>query len=171
MSGAGDAQGPWEQGGSREEQERTTDVGRAEVEGWWARLRARERRELTSLSDPRAESCQHQRVARADGSAVWYGLPIRVKGLFVNYPNSVRDMEDKAEEVFPWDLYEYLVADGPVSVGERVYHVCTRERAAREALRTGHLRADFTCPLARPDCPMRRLLDLSPGRSLRLQRA
>jgi len=170
LSGADDAQGPCGQGLSSEAHERTTDADRAEIEGWWASLRVRERRELRALSDPRAESCQHQRVQRADGSAAWYGLPIRVKGRFVDSPNSAPDLEDE-EGTFPVDLYEYLLSHGLIAVEARVYLVCTRERAAREALRTGHLRADFTCPLARPDCPMRRLLDLAPGRSLRLQRA
>jgi flagellar motor switch/type III secretory pathway protein FliN len=73
-----------------------------------------------------------------------------------------------AEEAFPIDFYEYLVNheitldDGPK------YHICTQHEAAESVVRAGTIPATFSCPLGRSSCPMRRLLAIDPGRSLRL---
>lgn len=79
------------------------------------------------------------------------------------------DGDGGEEETFPVDLYEHVVAHEIVMIHEQLFHVCTRHEAARWAIRTGRLPATFTCPLKQPGCPMRRLLALGQGRSLRFE--
>lgn len=125
------------------------------MNAWWSGLRAAERRQLSALVDPRAESCSYSRTARADGSSVWYGLSIRLRGHFVEQDRA------RPEDTFPVDLYEYAVdheiwlAEGPA------FHVCTQHAAAREAVRAGLIPASFSCPLREEGCPMRHLLALA----------
>ncbi|MFO0592919.1 MAG: hypothetical protein U0441_35585 [Polyangiaceae bacterium] len=103
-------------------------------------------------------------------------VPIRVNGVWVQpsgrpLHDRLTGREGRTDEEFPTDLYEYLVNHEMFNFATRTFHVCTREKAAREALRRGLLPADFVCPAAREDCPMRRILAHGDGRSLRFERA
>jgi hypothetical protein len=74
------------------------------------------------------------------------------------------------EGAFPVDLYEYLV-NHEVSLSELdgpKVHICTAHEAAARVARAGLIPATFSCPLGRSECPMRRVLALGGGRSLRL---
>jgi hypothetical protein len=106
---------------------------------------------------------------------------IRVRGRFVDAasregqgPEADRDGqrdEDCGGELgdFPIDFYEYLV-NHEISLSDtRSYHVCTQHEAAAAVVRAGLIPAAFACPLGRADCPMRRVLAVEPGRSLRLE--
>jgi hypothetical protein len=63
-------------------------------------------------------------------------------------------------EVWVWAVHRVIVV--------RTFHICSAHRAARAVLRAGFIPADFTCPLASAACPMRKLLDRAPGKSVRL---
>lgn len=132
------------------------------IDGWWRRLPARDRRELEASLDPRADSCSFSRTPNPDGSSAWHGVAIKVQGRFV-----VGD-GDRDDEAFPIDFYEYLV-NHEISLSDgRTYHICTQHEAAEAVVRAGTIPAAFTCPLGKSSCPMRRVLALEPGRSLRL---
>lgn len=142
----------------------TTELQRATVDAWWSRLRAAERRELSALADPRAESCSYSRTARSDGSSAWHGITIRLRGRFTEKERP------SVEEAFPIDLYEHAVDRGIFLDDGLIVHVCTAHEAARAVVRAGFIPASFSCPLGRgTGCPMRRALDRSPGRSLLVQ--
>ncbi len=151
------------------------------VRQWWTSLSIREQRSLVALCDPRADACPYHRAQRPDGYTAWNGVNIRVKGRFVDAtkdreqgPEADRDGrrdEDCGGRLgdFPIDFYEYLV-NHELSLGEmRSYHICTQHEAAAEVVRAGMIPATFACPLGRADCPMRRVLAVEPGRSLRLE--
>jgi hypothetical protein len=84
---------------------------------------------------------------------------VRVVARFVE-PGEVSETAD--------DFYEYLVNheiyidDGPK------FHICTAHPDARAAVAAGHIPAAFRCPRDEGECPMRSLLDLSPGRDVHL---
>src|SRR5262249_39496863 len=127
------------------------------VNRFWRRLSAQDRRSLAVLYDERAESCSYSSERRRDGSSAWYGVSIEVVGRFTEAP------ERDEPEI---DFYEYLV-NHELSLGDvRRFHVCTRHEAAAAAVRRGLVPASFSCPRGLAECPMRRLLDLAPGRSL-----
>lgn len=136
------------------------------VHAWWRRLRGTARRRLAALADARGESCAYGRAPRRDGSVAWYGVAVAVRGRFRREDLCRR--KDEEEDAFPVDLYEYLVNHEIFLAEERHYHVCTAHEAARAAVRAGVVPATFSCPLERPECPMRRVLDTSPGRALHL---
>lgn len=142
-----------------------SDRERSAIEAWWRTLPLRDRRRLRAASDPRAESPRHQGVPRRDGTSAFHDLPLRVKGIWVS-PGDRSALEE--EDAFPWDLYEYLVGHEMIHVERTFVSICTAHPKARAALRARLLPADFTCPLGRPDCPMRRILAEGAGRSLRL---
>lgn len=134
-----------------------------------------------ALCDPRADACSYHRAPRQDGSSAWYGVNIRVRGRFVDAtqegaqgPEADRDERRDADYgggqgASFVDFYEYLV-NHEISLSDtRTYHICTRHEAAAEVVRAGMIPATFACPLGRADCPMRRLLAVEPGRSLRLE--
>ncbi len=108
------------------------------------------------------DSGSFRRTRQQDGSSVWHRVTIEVRGRFVDEdPGGV-------EEAFPLDFYEYLVNHEIILDDGPKYHVCTAHEAAESVVRAGTIPATFSCPLGRASCPMRRLLALDPGRSLRL---
>lgn len=120
------------------------------LDAWWKGLSADDRRSLLAPCDRRAPQQARRRL--------------HVVGSF-------GDADVDAEErAFPIDLYEYLVnheiylSDDPGPT----YHICTRHPAAARVVRAGLVPATFSCPLRRQECPMRRVLALGGGRSLRL---
>jgi hypothetical protein len=117
---------------------RLSQTQAGEVAKWWRSLSADEQNEL-----------------RNSGRRP----PIRVVARFVE-PGAGSEPAD--------DFYEYLVNheiyidDGPR------FHICTAHPDARAAAAAGHIPAAFRCPRGETECPMRTLLDLCPGRDVRL---
>ena len=130
--------------------------GRDVASAWWAGLSPAGRDEVVALCDPGRD---HFFGPTAEAPGV-------VGGRFVPH--------DDAWGFAEWgpDWFDHLMEHPEVMLADvvvtRTFHICTREPAARDAAAAGHLPADFACPLASPGCPMRRLLDAAPGRSLRL---
>ena len=127
----------------------------ATATAWWDALSDTDRSELTALCDPR-----HDDFFGADAD----DPPTVRGGRFVPH--------DDAWGLEEWgpDWFDHLLAHPEVvqAMVPRTFHICTRHPAARAALAAGHIPDDFTCPFASSDCPMRRLLAASPGRSLLL---
>ena len=67
----------------------------------------------------------------------------------------------------PDDFYEYVIAHEITLSAERTFHICRAHEEALRVVAQGLIPADFVCPLAKDDCPMRVLLAESPGRSVR----
>jgi hypothetical protein len=65
-------------------------------------------------------------------------------------------------------FYEYLVNHEVYLDDGRVFHICSAHPEARARIAARHVPADFRCPRRNAACPMRTLLDLAPGRDLRL---
>jgi hypothetical protein len=132
------------------------------VEAWWTSLDSPTQLELTHLWEKRSDSCSFARASDGDGAHHWMALPIRVGARLV-------DAEDGADrDDWNEDLYEYRVAhqaDFPIL---RTFHICTAHAKARSVLAQGFIPADFVCPLANERCPMRKLLALKPGYSIKL---
>lgn len=143
-----------------------TEVEARLVLAWWGRLRSTARRRLAVHADARGESCAYSRAPRRDGSVAWYGVKVAVRGRFRRGEDGAS--KERGEDPFPIDLYEYLVGHEISLSDQRQYHVCTAHEAARAAVRAGVIPATFRCPLERPDCPMRRMMGLAPGRPLHL---
>jgi len=128
-----------------------TEAALQALDTWWEHLPAPHRRDLT-------ETC-------AAAPNALRGL--RVVGRFVD-----DDAEPHpGEGAFPVDFYEYLV-NHEISLSAldgRTWHICTSHEKAAAAARAGRVPATFECPLRRPACPMRRVLAIGCGRSLRLE--
>jgi hypothetical protein len=136
---------------------------------WWSKLTDRDRAELQTLWDERQNSCAYAHATTETGAPEWRKLPIVVRGRFFDADTPTND------ELEAWnvDLYEFLLDHPEVKIAEtfteRTFHFCTAHEHAREVLKNGVLPADFICPFDAGDCPMRAILDLKPGQSLKLE--
>lgn len=93
-------------------------------------------------------------------------LSLRVRPQLV-----ARFVDDPFYEPTSVDFYEYLVNHEIELEDHGVQHICSAHREARAAIGRGFVHADFVCPRRESTCPMRALLDLAPGRHLKLVRA
>jgi hypothetical protein len=128
--------------------EALASAGLRAIDEWWAHLDAPSRSEALQL--------WHE-CSQAES-----GLAVRVEARFAE------DHEEKAGEFWHSDFYDYLVNHELYFFRERSFHICTRHPKVAGAVRAGFIPHDFTCPLESGDCAMRRLLALSPGKSVRL---
>jgi hypothetical protein len=132
----------------------------AEVLAWWSGLADAARSQVADLCDPRRDQCLFGAVPGEAAAR----LPAVIGGCFVPRDDAAGWAEWHAE------LFDYLLCNpelvmiAPPVV--RRFHICTRHEAARAALKSGRIPADFRCPLDSGDCPMRRLLSISPNKSL-----
>ena len=128
----------------------------AAVEAWWAGLPEAARSEVAALWDERQDICLFGMAPELDGAAP----PVVIGGRFVPRGEAAGREEWRAE------YFEHLMNNLDLVFFEapvvRTFHICTRHRAARAVLAAGRIPADFRCPLDRADCPLRRLLDVSP---------
>lgn len=142
---------------------------REAARGWWEKLTDRDRAELQDLWDERQNSCAYARATTETGATEWRKLPIVVRGRFFDADTPTND------ELETWnvDLYEFLLDHPEVKIvetfTERTFHFCTAHERAREVLKNGVIPADFVCPYDSGHCPMRAILDLKPGHSLKLE--
>lgn len=131
---------------------------------WWLGLPKAIQEELAAYWDQRADSCAFAHVCE-ENEKEWQELPIAIGAHF--FPKDEPDSEDGN-----WnrDFYEYLVnhPELAIHVVNVRHHICRAHPLARAALRQGRIPADFACPLAQTNCPMRELLASAPGKSLQL---
>ena len=115
---------------------------------------------LSSHWEPEADDCRFSLYFREDQSE-WRKLPfdaLTVEGV------DTGDWEEKR------DFFEYavnrelLVQD---SQG-RTKHVCRAHVAARQILKEGVIPGEFVCPVMNTECPMRAIVEMAGGRSVRL---
>ena len=161
---------------------------RAELLAWWGTLAEREQREVRRLyshgADKRLlplQAGQVQLVGRfVDGdeasltetrSAARYDFdwlaenPHRIPTQLSIYESNQAD-----SALSYWNLLEFVSNHEDVGffLGVRTAHVCRAHEEARRVLCDGLLPASFVCPLQRGSCPMKNLLAISPGKSLRI---
>jgi hypothetical protein len=132
-------------------------AGRDVASAWWAGLSSANQEEVAALYDPRQDCF----FGPTDT-----GAPRVVGGRFVPH--------DDAWGFADWGpgWFDHLMEHPEVMLADvvvmRTFHICTRHPAARAVAAAGCLPADFVCPLESTGCPMRRLLDAVPDRSLQL---
>ncbi len=118
------------------------------VETWWAGLSEGSRNELTSLWDERIDL---KWFDTTDGDAV----PSIIGGRFV-----------PRDDMAGWDewqteMFDHLMChpEGWEVLTFRTFRICTAHPVGREVFATGHIPADFKCPLANGECPVHKLID------------
>jgi len=139
----------------------------AVVGAWWGCLSDNSKDEIISLWDERCDADFFRPLPPEPGGPETDVVPKVFGGKFV--PN---------EDTSGWDewhaaYFEHLVNHPDLGHLEmmvpRIFHIgCTAHEAARVALATGKIPADFTCPLRSVGCPMRKLLDIDPKFALQL---
>jgi len=133
------------------------------AEQWWEELSARTRADFSLMWDQRAEDSALYGFVDGD-ELVWRELPLELVGEFIE-PDSAPFSHDELQQ----QLLEFVNNHEEIEffIVERKFHICRAHAAARQIVVDGILPADFSCPLSSGDCPMRRLLELEPGKSLR----
>jgi hypothetical protein len=134
------------------------------VRSFWRGLDEAARIELDLLYDERADSCAYLHTGDPGEKATWQKLAVRVEGRLVTR------QDDESKDTFPnIDFYEYLV-NHEIYLKEfhHLFHVCSAHEHARATLRKGLIPASFSCPFAKTECPMLRLLGTAPGCSIAL---
>lgn len=133
------------------------------AEAWWRGLPPSVLAELQLLWDERNESCAYIRTGEPGDRVRFLKLAIRVEGRFV-----YRSEPEPRDDFRNIDFYEYLVNHELVLDENPPHHICSAHKDARDALSAGFIPASFACPFAKTDCPMREILNRSPGRSIAL---
>lgn len=145
---------------------RLTPADTTPVQAWWDMLAESDRRELLTLWSRRGNDCRFSRTSDGDAAPVWHRLPL-VEAVFTD--------DDQPGDDWRPEWFDHLLSNidlwERVAVRPRTFHFCTAHPVARAMLRAGFIPADFVCPLASAECPMRKLLDQQPGRSVRLRRS
>ena len=161
---------------------------RAELSMWWSALSESERREVRQLYSQGDD--QRLLPLRAG--------PLRLVGRFIDgdeaslteprsaarydadwlaeNPNliptqlSISEANQADDALSFWNLLEFVSnhEDHGFFLGVRTAHVCRAHEEARRVIAEGLLPASFVCPLQQTSCPMRKILSLSPGESLRI---
>lgn len=132
------------------------DGGIKDVDLWWGELDDASRAELIRLW----ESCADSYF----GAGHVHDQPMRMR--VVAAP--IDSEGDTFEGFWSHDFYDYLVAHEVCYPQQKTFHVCTAQCAARRAVEAGIIPRDFECPVADAACLMKRALQISGGRSLRL---
>ena len=132
---------------------------RAEVSAWWEALPDTAKNDLSRQWDHRADECRFTLYYKEEDSQ-WCRLPFDA----VAEEDDIDDWEEK-REFFEYAVnHEFMVQD---EMG-RTSHVCRAHSAACTATRNGRIPADFVCPVSDTSCPMRAIVALAGGRSVRL---
>lgn len=128
--------------------ETMSELGMGAVDRWWEDLDESGRRDVIELWQE---------------TALTGPVEVRVSGVFVD-----RDESEDSSAFWHNDFYEYLVNNEIYLLDPIQAHVCTRHPLVRAAVQTGLIPDDFECPFSDGNCPMRRLLGVKPGKSIRL---
>jgi hypothetical protein len=124
------------------------------AQNWWASLTEADRRLVAGLWDERREvkffTPQPDDAGRVDS---WEQVPGVIGGRFVP-PDDARGLGEWGPGYFEHLLQhpELVIVWEPE---QRTFHIgCTRHPAARACLESGHVPADFVCPLGSESCPL-----------------
>lgn len=137
--------------------ETISNTSLCDVDQWWSGLEPLAREQVLRFW----EACSLDSGPEETNETS--GVGVRVEGEFV----------DGEEGQGFWDpaFYDYLV-NHEIFLSEKPrFHICTRHPVARQAIQRGLIPADFQCPFGDSECQMRKVLGLSPGKSLRLRLA
>jgi hypothetical protein len=129
--------------------EALASAGLRAIDEWWAHLDASARSEALQLWHECSETES--------------GLAVRVEARFAD------EQDEETGDFWHSDYSDYLVNHEIYFFRPPAFHICTHHPLAAAAARAGFIPHDFTCPLVAADCPMRRLLAHSQGRSVRLR--
>ena len=135
--------------------ETISNTSLCDVDQWWSGLEPLAREQVLRLWEACSLDAGPEETNQVGG--------VRVEGQFV----------DGEEGPGFWDpaFYDYLV-NHEIFLSEKPrFHICVRHPVARQAVERGLIPADFECPFGDSECQMRKVLDLSPGKSLRLRLA
>ena len=128
--------------------EALSDAGMLAIDDWWDHLDEQSRSEALHLW----HECRNSDA----------NLSVRVEARFVD------EQEEDSAEFWHSDYYDYFVNHEVYLFKMPGIHICTRHPLAAAAIRTGTVPHDFCCPFESAECPMRQLLKLAPGKSLRM---
>ncbi len=128
------------------------EAGLRDVPGWWNRMDDPSREQVRMLWEDCMELNGPQPVK------------LEVRAHF--------DKEDSDYGAF-WqeELWEYLINHELEFYEGPKFHVCSQHPLARQALKTGKVRADFQCALDPEVCPMMLMLRARPRCGVRLEAA
>ena len=132
---------------------------RSDVETWWGSLTDEARRTLTCQWEPEADECRFSLYFREDESE-WRKL-------------SFEALAEEEEEADDWeqkrDFFEYAVNHELLFKDHqgRTTHVCRAHKAARQLIKEGKIPANFVCPVNDQACPMREIVKMAGGKSVR----
>lgn len=133
-----------------------SEGGIKEVDQWWERQDDTSRSDLIELW----ESC----ADRFFGENREEEEPMRLRVV----ATPADPASDTYEGFWSHDLYDYLVSHEAYYLGQKTFHVCTAQCAARRAVERGVIPHDFHCPVADSSCLMKGALQLSGGATIRL---
>ena len=144
-----------------------------QTEAWWSQLSEAKQVEIMQLYD--VESKQNVKDREEDEGLEF--VPIAVYAEFVEEQDSKR-REWINNDYWRQGFVEYVMNQDDrdhmkvfLSGGQRLFHVggvCMAHPKAKKALKHGFIPASYTCPYQDKACPMRKLLSVQPGKSLRL---
>jgi len=131
--------------------------GIKEVERWWREeLDADGRSHILKLWGDCAD------LYLGPGRIVDLPMEMRVRG------TRVKEEVETFEGFWNQEFYDYLVNHEAYYFEEEMVHVCTAELAARRAIESGVLAADFKCGIPVESCPIRRRVEEAGGCGIRL---
>ncbi|MDP2343985.1 MAG: hypothetical protein Q8O67_23710 [Deltaproteobacteria bacterium] len=133
---------------------------------WWASLNEPAKLEFEQMWDSRSENTALYGSCN-EGAIEWHELPIELRGALID------DENDREHKQFKQQLLEYISNHEDVRffLVNKHFHICRAHPAARDVIRSGLLPVTFSCPVGDEQCPMRKILDACPGRSVRLSPA
>ena len=143
------------------------------TEAWWKQLSEAKQAEIQQMYDVESNKFNKDREEEEGLELV----PIAVYGEFVEEQNSKR-REWINNDYWRQGFVEYVMNQDDrdhmkvfLSGGQRRFHfggTCMAHPKAKKALKNGFIPANYTCPYQDKACPMRKLLSVQPGKSLRL---
>ena len=130
---------------------------RPEFVAWWATLSDVEREEMTE----RWAAETSESPDAGDSGA----FTVLLEARFVESARGEELLVEAEERLALATLDDWIQGHPEYAWGltERTFHICRAHPKARAAVRAGVVPADFRCPLARDQCPMRKLLNTRPG--------
>ncbi len=133
--------------------------GIREVDRWWREeLDDEARRQVLTLWG----ECGDEYFG--SGRAGDFPMEMQVRGRRVKQGEELETYEGFWNEQF----YDYLVNHEAYYFEEEMVHVCTAETAARRAIGSGILPADFQCGVPSASCPIRQRVEKAGGGGIRL---
>lgn len=134
------------------------------INQWWATLTSGAQEELVRLWDTRSDSCGFEYTLESDGGHSWTRIPMEIGAMYKRPEDAIK------HDTWNQDLYEYIVSHPEVKVIAQFegpkFHICRSHPQARAAIEAGIIPAEFACPFADEQCPMRALLAVAPGHSV-----